>query len=101
MNCLTHHPACECREHNFSVMTKAMLDVTMELDCLKSIATISKEEKERLGALVERAYVSIEVCQFNGGEISHEFAARIACCSEVAAGPGWNAIDYFKCEPRS
>ena len=81
MNCTSHHLACDCREHNFAVMTKAMLDITEELDWLKNDVNITAEKKAELVALIERAYVSIEVVQFKGDALDREFAARIACCA--------------------
>lgn len=87
MNCESHHQACDCREQNFSALINSTLDCLCELDAIKNVANINKNEKSRICELIERTYVAIEVVQFSGGIISPEFAARMIGCADEQEVP--------------
>lgn len=60
MRCVTHHHACDCREHKVAVLLKAALDAAAELDALNTIAPINGEERERIQMVVARVYAAGE-----------------------------------------
>lgn len=60
MTCLSHHHACDCREHRLAVLMKAASDAAFELDEVKLKADIGQEERDRLQAIVERVQSACE-----------------------------------------
>lgn len=65
--CLSHHYACDCREHGISVLNKAALDCATELDSLKLVAPINREARDRVQQISERVYSAAEALGFNIG----------------------------------
>lgn len=67
ISCVSHHHACDCREHQVAVLIKAALDSASELDGLLS-AWVSvypgdesvQELAENYRATVERVYQACE-----------------------------------------
>lgn len=57
MNCLSHHQACPCREHQIAVLHKVALDAAFELNKVSDIiAKVNGEESENLKQIVSRTY---------------------------------------------
>ena len=50
-------------EHKIAVLIKAALDSACELDCIKNIAPVCAEERERISQIVERIYAACEEVQ--------------------------------------
>lgn len=71
-SCITHHHACDCREHKVAVLIKAAQDAAVELDELKNTA-LNSEEIDRAEPIVARLY---SACEALGADLEkHEVAA--------------------------
>jgi hypothetical protein len=76
--CITHHHACDCREHKVAVLIKAALDAVTELDGLNGAihrfglngvsipASIEISEFEVVRSIVERVY---DACEQLGAQV--------------------------------
>lgn len=58
--CISHHHACDCREHKVAVLVKAALDASVELDWMKSSLAASEQERDRMAQIVERMHSAID-----------------------------------------
>lgn len=65
MSCITHHHACDCREHKTAVLIKAALDARSMLFFLGAAADgfTNAEEKARVLSIRERLEVACEDLQ--------------------------------------
>lgn len=54
MNCTSHHPACECREHKIAVLSKAAYDASLQINWLKDLPDISADEKAGMEGILDR-----------------------------------------------
>ena len=106
LRCISHHNACDCREHAFSVLIKAALDAAKLLDHAKNPGDLRAEEREEAVSVRDRLYAACETI-FPQGEDDTEMARRLlsgrvmaldtaagmtCCAEEVVAGPGWSAV---------
>lgn len=80
-HCVSHHNACDCREHKVAVLIKAALDGAAALDDLREAAfgdphaaPIDAETNDRLQQIVDRAYAACE-------ELGVQIGAPCECAS--------------------
>lgn len=65
--CISHHHACDCREHKVAVLVKAALDAAVQLDdtkhCVVGVSKSPDEDQrrqEKSSRIVERVYSACE-----------------------------------------
>jgi hypothetical protein len=68
MSCLTHHHACDCREHQIAVLIKAAQDAAVLLDDLKDRLDSICDVDSAI-SIIERIYTECGVLQHTAEEI--------------------------------
>ena len=60
MRCITHHSACDCREHQIAVLIKAAQDAAVALDEANKDLMPDSAEQENAKQIIERVYAACD-----------------------------------------
>lgn len=59
IGCITHHHACDCREHKIAVLKKCATDAALALDDLKNEVHMLDEKRDSMKQLIERTHDAV------------------------------------------